>query len=131
MATRLLDTNIVSYMVNNHTLATVYHPHLAGYDWAISFQTLAELLAGGSLANWGPRRWAELEAVLAAMTVLHSDETVCEEWAAIRLARRRRPIPVADCWIAATALAYGLELVTHNPADFRGVPGLAVVTEAP
>ncbi len=40
-------------------------------------------------------------------------------------------MPVADCWIAATALAFGLELVTHNPADFRGIPGLAVVTEAP
>lgn len=45
--------------------------------------------------------------------------------------RRAQPMPVADCWIAATALAFGLELVTHNPADFRGIPGLAVVTEAP
>ena len=64
------------------------------------------------------------------MTVLHSDEAVCEQWAAIRVARRAQPMPVADCWIAATALAFGLELVTHNPADFRGIPGLAVVTEA-
>ena len=131
MAYRLLDTNIVSYIVNNHTLAAAYLPRLAGYDWAVSFQTLAELIYGGALAGWGDARWAALDAMLARLTVLHSDETVCEEWAAIRVARRAQPMPVADCWIAATALAFGLELVTHNPADFRGIPGLAVVTEAP
>ncbi len=131
MAIRLLDTNIVSYIVNNHTLAAAYLPHLAGYEWAVSFQTVAELLEGGALAGWGNTRWAELDAMLARLTVLHSDETVCEEWASIRAVRRAQPMPVADCWIAATALAFGLELVTHNPADFQGIPGLAVITEAP
>ena len=38
---------------------------------------------------------------------------------------------VADCWIAATALEHGLELVTHNPRDFAGIPGLIIITEAP
>jgi hypothetical protein len=38
---------------------------------------------------------------------------------------------VADAWIAATALEFRLELVTHNPADFQGIPGLIVITEAP
>ncbi len=33
--------------------------------------------------------------------------------------------------IAATARAFGLELVTHNPADFAGIPGLTVITEVP
>ncbi len=131
MATRLLDTNIVSYILNRHTLATVYQPHLAGYDSAVSFQTLSELIYGGALARWGDARWAALDAMLARLTVLHSDETVCEEWAAIRVARRAQPMPVADCWIATTALAFELELVTHNPADFQGIPGLAVVTAAP
>jgi predicted nucleic acid-binding protein len=40
-------------------------------------------------------------------------------------------MPVADAWVAATALAYGLELVTHNPADFAGIPNLVVVSEVP
>ena len=43
MAMRLLDTNIVSYLMNNHTLATAYQPHLTGFEWGISFQTLGEL----------------------------------------------------------------------------------------
>lgn len=131
MAFRLLDTNIVSFLINNHTLAAIYQPHLTGYDLAVSFQTVGELLAGGALAGWGVARWARLEAVLNPLTVLESNPTVCVRWAEIQLFRRSQPISAADAWIAATALAHGVELVTHNPADFRHIPGLAVVTEAP
>jgi tRNA(fMet)-specific endonuclease VapC len=131
VAFRLLDTNIVSFILNGHTLAAAYQPHLSGYDLAISFQTIAELVAGGVLAGWGDARWAALNAVLAPMTVLHSDQAVCERWAEVWVVRRSQPIGVADCWIAATALAFGLELVPHNPADFQGIPGLVIITEAP
>jgi len=72
-----------------------------------------------------------MEVVVAPMVLLHSDEEICELWADVRLARRSQPIDVADAWIAATALAYSLELVTHNPADFVNIPGLTVITEAP
>lgn len=51
MATRLLDTNIVSYILNRHTLALAYQPHLTGYDWAVSFQTVAELLEGTTVVT--------------------------------------------------------------------------------
>jgi tRNA(fMet)-specific endonuclease VapC len=128
---RLLDTNIVSYIMNNHTLAQVYQPYLVGYDLAISFQTLGELLEGAALAGWGPLRWANLQNVLGNLTVLDSSYDVAVRWAEVRALRLSQPIPVADCWIAATALAFGLELVTHNPADFQGIPGLVVITEAP
>ncbi|MFO0822890.1 MAG: PIN domain-containing protein [Gemmataceae bacterium] len=131
MAVRLLDTNIVSFLMKSHPRGAQYLPHLTGHDLAVSFQTIAELLAGGALAGWGDAKWAALDATLASMTVLHSDQATCARWAEIRVARQTQPIAVADCWIAATALAYGLELVTHNPADFQGIPGLAVITEAP
>jgi predicted nucleic acid-binding protein len=131
VAFRLLDTNIVSFIMKSHPLLAAYQPHIAGYDWAVSFQTVAELVAGGALAGWGNARWAALDATLATLTVLHSDQTVCERWAEVYVARRAQPIGLADCWIAATALAHGLELVTHNPADFAGIPGLVVITEAP
>ena len=131
MATRLLDTNIVSFLTNNHTLAAVYGRHLAGHELAISFQTLAELLHGGVRANWGPARWAALDAVLANVVFLQSDDAVCGCWAEVMLVRRSQPASVQDAWIAATALAHNLELVTHNPADFAGIPGLVVVSEAP
>jgi tRNA(fMet)-specific endonuclease VapC len=128
---RLLDTNIVSFLMNNHTLAAVYLRHVSGYDLAISFQTLGELLFGGTLAGWGTIRWLRLQSMLAGYAVLHTTPDVIVRWAEVRALRHAQPIGVADCWIAATALAFGLELVTHNPADFRAIPGLTVVTEAP
>jgi tRNA(fMet)-specific endonuclease VapC len=131
VATRLLDTNIVSFLLKSHRLLAAYQPHLIGHDLAVSFQTVAELIAGGALARWGNARWAALDAILANMIVLHSDASVCERWAEVWVARRTQPIGVADCWIAATALAHGVELVTHNPSDFAGIPGLTIITEAP
>lgn len=131
MAVRLLDTNIVSFLLNQHTLGAAYQPHLTGYDLAVSFQTVGELLEGAVLAGWGPVRWGRLQALLATLTVLDGTADVAARWAGVRAARRAQPIGVAGAWIAAAALAFGLELVTHNPADFVNIPGLAVITEAP
>jgi predicted nucleic acid-binding protein len=128
---RLVDTNVVSYFVNRHTLAAVYRQHLDGFELAMAAQTWGELVAGGTGAGWGPKRWQRLHAVTASYTLLDAGRVIAEWWAEVRVVRRTQPIGVADCWIAATALAYGLELVTHNPADFAGIPGLTVVTEAP
>lgn len=128
---RLLDTNIVSYFVNQHTLATTNAPHTVGFDLAIAVQTLGELLEGGKGANWGPARWQRHNDVVQPLLILDATPVVAEWWAEVRVARRSRPISVDDAWIAATALAHGLELVTHNPADFAGIPGLTVISEAP
>ena len=128
---RLLDTNIVSFVVKRHTLATTYQPHLSGFDLAIAAQTWGELLAWGLDAGWGPVRWRQLDSVVSPMTMLDATKLVTERWAEVWHVRRAQPIGVADAWIAATALAHNLELVTHNPADFAGIPGLAVITEAP
>ena len=131
MSYRLLDTNIVSFMMKSHPLLAAYQPHFAGFDLAISFQTLAELLEGGTRAGWGDARWSELNATLSTLVYFHSDEATCLRWAEIRVARRSQPMPVADCWIAATALAFDVELITHNPRDFVGIPNLVVITEVP
>lgn len=39
---------------------------------------------------------------------------------------RSLPISVPDAIVAATALTYGLTLVTLNRADFEGIPGLSL-----
>ena len=65
------------------------------------------------------------------MMMLDATKPVTERWAEVWHARRAQPIGVADCWIAATALAHNLELVTHNPTDFANVPGLTIITAAP
>ncbi len=131
MAVRLLDTNIISFVMKRHTLAARYQPHLIGHTLAVSFMTVGELLEGAALAGWGARRSAALAATIGGLLVLHSDAAVCQGWADVRSQRRAQPIGVADAWIAATALAHGIELVTHNPSDFQGIAGLRIITEAP
>ena len=131
MAVRLLDTNIVSYQMRSHPLAAKYRPHLIGHTLAISFQTVAELLEGASMAGWGAGKRGALTSILNQLLVFQTDQATCDRWAEVRVARRSQPIGVADAWIAATALANGLELVTHNPADFQAIPGLVVISESP
>ncbi|HEX4607734.1 MAG TPA: PIN domain-containing protein [Urbifossiella sp.] len=131
MTARVLDTNIVSYIIKRHSLAVVYQPHITSCSLVVSFQTIGELTEGGVSAGWGHAKWTRLSSVLASITIFHSNDNICYRWTEIRLARRSQPIAVADAWIAATALAYNLELVTHKPADFAAIPGLTVITEAP
>jgi tRNA(fMet)-specific endonuclease VapC len=131
MAVRQLDTNIVSFFLKRHSLAASYRPHLAGHTLAVSFMTVAELFEWALRAGWGPGRLARLKKTLRSYLVVHSDPAVCERWAEVRFHRRHQPIDSTDAWIAACALTHGLELVTHNPADFQGIPGLTVITEAP
>ena len=130
MEVRLIDTNIVSFQMRSHSLFDLYRPHLFNLSIVVSFQTVGELWEGAELANWGKKKRRILELTLQEYQVIESDRAICERWAYVRAVRRSRPIGVADAWIAATALAYGLELVTHNPNDFAGIPGLAVITES-
>ena len=127
MNTLLLDTNIVSFLMKDHALATLYRPHLEGYTLAISFMTVGELYEGAYRARWGPRRLSSLRDTVAAYVVLPFSFAVCTEWGAIRYERRTRPIATDDAWIAATARTHGVPLVTHNPADFSDIEALDVV----
>lgn len=124
----LLDTNIVSYIVKRHPLAMRYQPLIDGHNLAISFQSNAELEQGMKKANWGVVKQAQLEKTLSRFSIIQSDLSICSWWAEVRLLRKARPIGVADAWIAATALSYDFDLVTHNPKDFQNIPGLRIIT---
>lgn len=100
---------------------------------AISPVTLAELHVGVLAArdvDTRARRLATLEAT-ADLQLLGVDEHVAAAWARLRvhLAEAGRRLNVNDLWIAATALAHELPVVTQDddfgPVD--GVAGLEVV----
>jgi tRNA(fMet)-specific endonuclease VapC len=126
----VVDTNILSFAFRSDTRFGMYRRHHVGREWHISFMTLAEINAGIFLRGWTFEASEKLDQQLSACRILFADTELCSEWGRIRALRRPRPIPVADCWIAATALRLNCPLVTHNPKDFVDIQGLQVITEA-
>jgi predicted nucleic acid-binding protein len=95
---------------------------------AISAVTIAELQVGVLAApNTGvrARRMATLGAI-SDIEVLVIDEAVAANWALLRvhLAESGRRLNVNDVWIAATALAHEIPVVTQDH-DFDMIEGVA------
>jgi len=128
----VIDTDVLSYLIKGDTRTRLYRRHLAGKVWVVSFMTVAELDWWAARHRWGQARREEMERYLRSAEIHHSDRDFCRNWAEAtrRAARRCRPILCADAWIAASALTLGVPLVTHNAADYAGVEGLTVVSEA-
>ncbi|HUO87184.1 MAG TPA: type II toxin-antitoxin system VapC family toxin [Thermoanaerobaculia bacterium] len=90
----------------------------------LTFTVAGELAAGASLSERGG--W---EAFLAPFHALPSTLEVCWRYgrAYRHLERNGLLIGTNDLWIAATALAYGMPVVTANLDHFRRVPELEVL----
>jgi predicted nucleic acid-binding protein len=122
----------LSYLHKKDSRARLFRPHLVGRDWVLSFMSLAELDEWAEQHQRGQPRRERMERDLARFVVYYADRHLCRLWAEVRAGAKGkgRPIDKADAWIAATALALGVELVTHNPGDYAGVEGLRLLTAA-
>lgn len=131
MSDLVVDTNVVSFLFKRDTRARHYGRHLLGKTLYVSFMTVAELRRWSLARNWGPARIAKLDRSLQRYNIVLVDGALCQTWAETMNGADKRGMPmgVADAWIAATALTLGCPLVTHNPTDFHGVPGLPIITE--
>jgi len=99
-------------------------------ELAVSVVTIGELRAGVlAAADVGTRdrKLATLTAALALGPV-PIDEAVAAHWARLRVMLRDAGLrmPVNDSWIAATAMALQVPVVTQDD-DFPVLPGLEVV----
>ena len=114
---RVLDTNVVSYLLAGGNGAKPFRPILSGSIGAVSFVTVGELIKGALLSKWGPPRMLALrEHIRANYVVLPYTIRVAEEWAALMaacVAKGKTP-GLNDAWIAATALAYECPVVTND-----------------
>jgi len=96
-------------------------------DLAISAVTAMELRYG-TTRRQSPKLTAAVDAFLSGITVLPFDAEAAERAGVLRAAMEAKghSIALADCQIAATALANGLTLVS-NDGDLSRLPGLKVV----
>lgn len=91
----------------------------------LTFTIAGELAAGASMAE--RPTW---EQFLGPFYVLPSSPEVSWEFgrAYRHLSKNGQLIGSNDLWIAATALAYRMPVVTANQRDFERVPGLEVIS---
>lgn len=125
----LLDTSVFIALESGRPLNADLLPD----QGVICPVTIAELQAGVLIAadiDVRARRLATLEST-ADIEVLAIDADVAAEWARLRvhLAETGRRVTVNDLWIAATAAANGLPVVTQDDdlGPLEGVPGLVVI----
>ena len=102
----------------------------ADFEWGISVITLGELRLGVLQARdpeAASRRLStyQLAQRFEALTV---DEAVSEAWALLvsRLRAAGRKVPVNDSWIAATAIAHRVPIVTQD-ADYDAMLDVQVI----
>jgi predicted nucleic acid-binding protein len=99
-------------------------------DIAVSVVTVGELHLGVLLAADVERRALRLATLRLAEQLgpLPVDGMVAEAWATLvaRLRASGRRMPINDSWIAATALAHRMPVVTQD-GDYDAVPGLRIV----
>ncbi|MBI2763523.1 MAG: type II toxin-antitoxin system VapC family toxin [Chloroflexi bacterium] len=97
---------------------------------AVSVITIGELWAGVLSATHVAARDRRLVTLTAALALdpIPVDERVAAAWARLRVELRARGLrmPVNDSWIAATAIALGVAVVTQDD-DYVELPGLTVI----
>ncbi|MPZ90541.1 MAG: PIN domain-containing protein [Actinobacteria bacterium] len=126
MSRGLADTTLFIARESGRSLKADSLPDEIG----VSVITIGELRAGVlAAADVGTRdrRLATLTHALA-LEPIPVDGSVAESWARLRLLLRdsQQRMPVNDSWIAATALALGVPVVTQDD-DYADVPSLAVI----
>lgn len=132
----VIDTMTASALINSRRRPGTTNPFeklIAGRRVVISFATVTELRYGAINGKWGELRRQSLERNLRTFIVVQPDDTLMSMCAEFRSACERRAHPLgqkiheADRWIAVTALAGDLDLVSDDRV-FRTAPGLSLLS---
>lgn len=102
----------------------------ADFEWGISAVTLGELRLGVLQAGdpeTASRRLSTYQLAQRFEAIV-IDEAVSDAWALLvsRLRALGRKVPINDSWIAASAMAHGIPVVTQD-ADYDLMPEVEVI----
>ncbi len=132
----LLDTDVWSTLYGPPKASHTQRDRLAEAVWgrsvAIAMQTRAEVLSGIEHFQLGPRRREQTIVLLDQTALIPVDESVVRAYAVLYAKCRRaghplhKKVHVADRWIAATAIAAKLPLLTLD-GMYRGAPGVRLL----
>jgi predicted nucleic acid-binding protein len=104
--------------------------HFADLEWGISAITLGELRLGVLQAQSPETASRRLSTYQLAQRfeALPVDGAVADAWALLvsRLRAAGRKVPINDSWIAATAIAHQVPIVTQD-ADYDTMPDVEVI----
>ena len=126
MTRGLADTSVFIARESGRPLQTSLLPD----ELAVSIITIGELRAGVLAASDVTTRDTRLATLTAAMTLdpIAIDDDVAAQWARLRVMLRdsEQRMPVNDSWIAATAMALQVPMVTQDD-DYINLAELPVV----
>ena len=132
--TVLHDTSSISDYIRDPMASAASGYMRAPHVPAISFQTEGELLLWDRSSRIAPEERDRLRGFLASALVLQSNAAANAHFADIVIGWRTahpqrtwRNLLIPDAWIAATALAYGLPLLTFDRRDFLEIDGLRLI----
>lgn len=110
----LLDTNVVIELLSGKEEVL---DRLSEYDeLLLSMVVVGELYYGAENSGRKTHHLQLIDAFLEQCTLLPVDQKVSERYASLKMSLKRKgkPIPENDIWIAATALAHDLELLSSD-----------------
>jgi predicted nucleic acid-binding protein len=123
----LADTSVFIATESGRSLGIAALPE----SLVVSVITIGELRAGVLTADDPMQRDRRLSTLTWALRLepVPVDDVVAHSWARLRVALRDRGrrMPVNDSWIAATAIALGIPVVTQDDDYSVGVPELEVI----
>lgn len=130
----IIDTNVF-IDAENGWLELGAIPVLQTEPVFIAAITVSELLAGVKLAKTPEEymhRHTYAESILNTIPVLDFDTEVARTYAELYAQalgqQRRSNLNVHDLQIAATALVQGYSILTTNVDDFKGIPGVRLIS---
>jgi predicted nucleic acid-binding protein len=122
-----LDTNIISYLWRQDRNVRARLEAVDPANVAVPSVVLAELVFG---RHNNPSASAKLEVLIRdlrdAYPVLDFNASAADWYGLLRARFKAQPAPDRDLMIAATCLAHGHALVTHDTKDFGRIEELAV-----